>query len=71
MLRATPSSSMEVAERSRIVDSTRGLGQQVDRLLANERGRAFALAAGFARTDADRRPLSQIPKRELLEGFGA
>ena len=35
------------------------------------RDREFALAAGFARIDADRRPISQIPERELLEGFGA
>jgi predicted DNA-binding protein len=32
--------------------------------------RDFALAAGFARTDGDRRPISQIPEHELLEGFG-
>jgi predicted DNA-binding protein len=32
--------------------------------------RDFALAAGFARIDADRRPISQIPEHELLEGFG-
>ena len=35
------------------------------------RDREFALAAGFARTDSDRRPISQIPERELLEGFGS
>lgn len=39
MLRATPSSRMSVTRRSRIVASTRGLGQQVDRLLADERER--------------------------------
>ena len=33
--------------------------------------RDFALAAGFARIDNDARPISQIPKEELLEGFGA
>lgn len=33
--------------------------------------RNFALAAGFPRIDADSRPISQIPKEELLEGFGA
>lgn len=33
--------------------------------------RDFALAAGFSRIDADSRPISQIPERELLEGFGA
>jgi predicted DNA-binding protein len=33
--------------------------------------RDFALAAGFARIDDDRRPISQIPEDELLEGFGA
>lgn len=32
--------------------------------------RNFALAAGFARTDDDPRPISQIPEHELLEGFG-
>lgn len=34
------------------------------------RDRDFALAAGFARTDDDPRPISQIPEPELLEGFG-
>jgi predicted DNA-binding protein len=34
------------------------------------RNRDFALAAGFARIDGDPRPISQIPDRELLEGFG-
>ena len=33
--------------------------------------RDFALAAGFPRIDADRRSISQIPERELLQGFGA
>jgi predicted transcriptional regulator len=32
--------------------------------------RGFALAAGFTRTDGDRRPISQIPEDDLLEGFG-
>lgn len=35
------------------------------------RDRDFALAAGFDRIDADARSISQIPKRDLLEGFGA
>jgi predicted DNA-binding protein len=35
------------------------------------RDRDFALAAGFPRIDADPRPISQIPERELLENFGA
>jgi predicted DNA-binding protein len=30
----------------------------------------FALAAGFARIDDDRRPISEIPEDELLDGFG-
>ena len=30
----------------------------------------FALAAGFARTDSDPRPISEIPEDELLDGFG-
>ena len=30
----------------------------------------FALAAGFARRDADSRPISEIPEDELLDGFG-
>ena len=30
----------------------------------------FALAAGFARIDADPRPISEIPADELLDGFG-
>jgi predicted transcriptional regulator len=34
------------------------------------RDRGFALAAGFARIDEDPRPISEIPQRELLEGFG-
>jgi len=33
--------------------------------------RGFALAAGWKRIDADPRPISEIPERELLEGFGA
>jgi len=33
--------------------------------------RSFALAAGFSRVDHDRRPISEIPEQELLEGFGA
>jgi predicted DNA-binding protein len=33
--------------------------------------RNFELAgAGFQRIDGDRRPISQIPEEELLEGFG-
>lgn len=32
--------------------------------------REFALAAGFRRIDGDARPISQIPERELLDGFG-
>jgi predicted DNA-binding protein len=32
--------------------------------------RDFALAEGFARLDGDPRPISEIPERELLEGFG-
>jgi predicted transcriptional regulator len=35
------------------------------------RNRAFALAAGFTRIDADPRPISEIPESELLDGFGA
>jgi hypothetical protein len=30
----------------------------------------FGLAAGFARIDDDRRPISEIPEDELLDGFG-
>ncbi len=30
----------------------------------------FALAAGFARRDADSRAISEIPEDELLDGFG-
>jgi len=30
----------------------------------------FALAAGFARIDADARPISEITEDELLDGFG-
>jgi predicted DNA-binding protein len=32
--------------------------------------RDFALAFGFQRIDGDPRPISQIPKDELLKGFG-
>lgn len=32
--------------------------------------RNFALAAGFERIDDDPRSISEIPKRELLQGFG-
>jgi plasmid stability protein len=39
MLRATPPSRVSSSQRRRTVDSTRGLGQQVDRLLADERER--------------------------------
>lgn len=34
------------------------------------RDRTLALAEGFARIDADDRPISQIPDEELLDGFG-
>jgi predicted DNA-binding protein len=34
------------------------------------RDRDFALAAGFPRRDGERRPISQMPDDELLEGFG-
>ncbi len=37
---------------------------------ASSADRNFALAAGFPRIDDDPRPISQIPERELLEGFG-
>jgi predicted DNA-binding protein len=30
----------------------------------------FALAEGFARVGGDPRPVSEIPERELLDGFG-
>lgn len=32
--------------------------------------REFVLAAGFARSDDDPRPISEIPDEELLRGFG-
>jgi predicted DNA-binding protein len=35
------------------------------------RDRDFALAVGFARTDDDARPISEIPEDDLLDGFGA
>lgn len=35
------------------------------------RDRNFALGTGFPRVDDDRRPISQIPADELLDGFGA
>lgn len=35
------------------------------------RDRSFALSAGFERSDEDRRPISEIPEQELLEGFGS
>jgi len=35
------------------------------------RDRQFEVAAGFARTDGDSRPISQIPEDELLQGFGS
>ncbi|MGH2873118.1 MAG: CopG family transcriptional regulator [Solirubrobacteraceae bacterium] len=38
---------------------------------ARARNRDFAIAAGFARIDGDQRPISQIPERDLLGGFGA
>ncbi|MDQ3676982.1 MAG: ribbon-helix-helix domain-containing protein [Actinomycetota bacterium] len=38
---------------------------------APSQDRDFALAVGFTRIDDDPRPISQIPERELLEGFGA
>jgi predicted DNA-binding protein len=37
---------------------------------APSRNRDFALASGFARVDRDPRPISEIPERELLGGFG-
>ncbi len=33
--------------------------------------REFDLAVGFSRVDGDDRPISQIPERDLLEGFGS
>ena len=39
MLRSTAPSHVSAAQRSRIVGSSRGLGKQVDRLLADERER--------------------------------
>lgn len=39
-LRSTQARRVSAARRRRIVDSTRGLGPQVDRLLAQERERA-------------------------------
>jgi predicted transcriptional regulator len=38
---------------------------------APSQDRDFALAAGFERVDDDPRPISQIPERDLFEGFGA
>jgi predicted transcriptional regulator len=38
---------------------------------APTRDRQFAIAAGFPRIDDDHRPISEIPERELLQGFGA
>lgn len=32
--------------------------------------RNFAVAAGFRRIDDDPRPISQVPERDLLDGFG-
>jgi hypothetical protein len=32
--------------------------------------RSFALAGNFERIDGDPRPISEIPKGELLRGFG-
>lgn len=37
---------------------------------ASSADRDFALAAAFPRTDDDPRPISEIPKQELLKGFG-
>lgn len=37
---------------------------------APARDREFELADGFPRIDRDPRPISEIPERELLEGFG-
>jgi len=39
--------------------------------LPSSSDRSFALAAGFRRIDNDSRPISEIPERELLDGFGA
>jgi predicted DNA-binding protein len=39
--------------------------------LPSSRDRSFALATGFLRVDDDKRPVSEIPEQELLEGFGA
>jgi predicted transcriptional regulator len=35
------------------------------------RDRHFEIAAGFPRSDADLRPISDVPDEELLEGFGS
>jgi predicted DNA-binding protein len=37
---------------------------------SSSQDRDFAVAAGFARIGGDRRPVSGIPKAELLDGFG-
>jgi predicted DNA-binding protein len=37
---------------------------------ASSTNRDFALAAGFRRIDRDPRPISEIPRQELLKGFG-
>ena len=39
--------------------------------LPSSHDRSFALAVGFRRIDNDPRPISAIPERELLDGFGA
>ncbi len=37
---------------------------------ASSADRDFALATGFPRIDNDPRPISEIPRQELLKGFG-
>jgi predicted DNA-binding protein len=37
---------------------------------SSSQDREFAVAAGFQRIDGEERPVSQITKAELLDGFG-
>lgn len=64
---------------SRLVELARRLGRPQSQIIREAIGsyepstggdRNFALAGGFDRVDGERRPISEIPKRDLLRGFG-
>lgn len=71
---------LEPAQVRRLTDLAEHLGRSQAEIIRDaiarydpltEGDRNFALARGFARIDADPRPISEIPQADLLDGFGA